>query len=487
MSKTKVIYRDIAVGASENSTITAQLTMDDAVDPQLLATSVEPGKVITLEKNRWALDGTFDKLREESTLAFWSSVISKDDCTFETAPSITIVFSEQYSSMGMTLFFEQATGEYCSEINIKWYQGDALKSEKDFQPDSVQYFCSNRVESYNKIVLTLKKTSKPHRRAKLDQIVLGIIRVFERDELRNASLTNQLDSIALELPVSTFQWTLDSLTEVDYLFQLKQPVEVQNNGNTLGVYYIDDSSRKSARVYKISCKDALGVLGDTVYSGGAYLNGVSAKTLLESLASPFVVEYAEGVADTTLYGLLESGTKRGAIQQVLFAWGVCMATDGGESLRVFPLPEEATVIPKSRTMVGASVTTTAVVTKTEVVAHTYTADANGSIEIGGQKYSDTQAVYSVTNPNLVAGEKENIKKVERATLVSPAIAQAVAQRVYNYYTKRDSISAKIVHNGEKLGDKLSVYTPWGTLMTGNLSKMDIVLSNTVIYKAEVTA
>lgn len=486
MSRTKVIYRDIAVGASEDATITATLTMADA-DPQLLANGVEPGKVITLEHNRWLLDGSFDKTREESTLAFWSNSLSNEDCTFDTNPEITISFDQQYSSMGITLLFEQATGEYCSDVNIKWYQGDTLKSSKDFQPDSVQYFCSNRVESYNKIVLTLKKTSKPGRRAKLDRIIFGIIRVFNRNELRNASLTNEMNETALELPVSTFQWTLDSLTDVDYLFQLKQPVEVQNDDNTLGVYYIDSSERKSGRVYKISCKDALGVLDDTAFSGGAYLNGVSAKTLLETLSSPFAVEYADGVEDATLYGVLEAGTRRGAIQQVIFAWGVCLATDGGETLRVFPLPETAAVVPKDKTMTGASVSTASVITSVEVVAHTYAADSNGGIEIGGQKYSDTQTVYTVKNPNLVATDKENAKKVEGATLVSPAIGQTVAQRVYDFYAKRDTISAKIVYTGEKLGARLSIYTPWGTLLTGNLGKMEVVLSNTVVYNAEVTA
>ena len=180
-------------------------------------------------------------------------------------------------------------------------------------------------------------------------------------------------------------------------------------------------------------------------------------------------------------------TRREAIQQVLFAWGgVCLATDGGSALRVFQQDSTAEVIPKDRTFIGAAVDTASIVTKVSVTAHTYTADSGGSVQVGGVSYKDTTTVYTVSNPNVTAGDRENVKEIPGATLVSTDIGQAVANRVYAYYAKRDTATARIVHKGEKLGDCLSVYTPWGTLVTGNLHKMEIKLSNTVVYGAEVT-
>lgn len=484
MGKTQVIYRDIAVGAAEDADVSVSGQTPES-DHNLLLTGVHPGKIITFERNRWTLDGAYTQYYGQSTVAFWSEALSDEGGSFDKAPVITVSFDQQYSSTGITLIFDLDTGEYCSLVNIKWYQGETLKCDQDFEPDSAEYFCTRRVESYDKLVISLKKTSLPVRRAKLNHIIFGVTRVFGRNNLRNASLTNQMSEISVELPVSTFQWTLDSKEDVDYLFQLKQPVEVQNNGNTLGVYYITGSSRKNERIYKIDCQDALGVLDGTPFAGGAYLSGVSAKTLLSQLASPFEVDFEVDVEDLQLTGILEPGTARSAIQQVVFAWGVCLATDGGEKLRVFNLPDTAAVIPKSRTYQGASTTTTPVVTRVDVTAHSYSADNNGSIDIGGTKYSDTKTVYSVSNPNLVATDKENVKTIEQATLVSPEIGETVAQRTYNYYSKRETIAAKIVYEREKLGDKLSVYTPWGQLLSGNLEKMEVTLSNTIAYKAEV--
>lgn len=485
MSKTTITYKDVAVGAQEGATFSATGATAES-SPALLADGASPGKIITLERDRWALDGSFDRYYEQSTIAFWSAEISGDDGALAAEPTITIAFDQQYSSIGISFVFDDAAGDYVSLINIKWYQGDTLIADQDFMPDHARYFCSKRVESYDKLIITLKKTYPARRRAKLNRIVFGIIRHFEMNDLRSASITNEMDESAIELPISTFNWMLSSTSDVDYMFQLKQPVEVRNNDRLLGVYYISGSSRQSVSVYGIECDDAIGVLSETPFAGGAYLSGVSAKTLLTALAEPFSVEYADDVEDTTLTGVLLEQTAREAIQQVIFAWGVCLATDGGAVIRVFNPGTEPTAIPQNRTFSGASVDTDAIVTKVSVTAHTYTAASNGNIKIGGAAYNDETTVYTVSNPNITASDRENAKAITDATLVSAAIGQVVANRVYAHYAKRNTAAARIVYGGERLGERISIYTPWGTLSTGILSKMEITLSNTVVYKAEVT-
>ena len=485
MSKTTVVYKDVAVGAQEDAAFFVVGETPESV-PALLAAGVSPGKVITLEHDRWALDGSFDKYYEQRTIAFWSTEISDNDGAFTAEPVITVDFDQQYSSMGISFVFDDAVGDYISLLNIKWYQGDTLKADQDFAPNAARYFCSKRVGSYDKLIITLKKTYPARRRAKINRIVFGVERTFGMTELRKASITNEMDENSVELPISTFSWTLDSAADVDYLFQLKQPVEVWNSDNLLGVYYINASSRVAKRVYDIDCHDALGVMSESQFDGEAYLSGVRAKTLLETLCAPFVVEYAEGVTDKTLKGILAAQTKRDAIQQVIFAWGVCLATDGGSKLRVFTLPDAATVIPQNRTFVGASVDTASIVTAVKVTAHTYAEGSNGSVQIGGASYKDTETVYTVNNPNVTAADRQNVVEITGATLVSTDIGQSTAQRVYDYYQKRDTVSAKIVYAGEHLGDKISIYTPWGTLVSGHLKKMEITLSNTVVYNAEVS-
>lgn len=483
MSKTTLLYKDVAPGASEDAAIQTADATEFSVPADLTA-GISPGPVLTCEHNHWLLNGTFGFLETEP-VAFWSTEMSGEDGTFANPPVITITFDQQYSSVGITLVFDSATGDYCTSVNIKWYQDASLKAEKDFSPDAATYFCQQRAESYNKIVITLNSTNLPGRRAKLEHIIFGIYRYFPMAEIRSASIVEETNLISSELPVSTLKWTLDSRENVDFMFQLKQPVEVRNDDNLIGVFYIDSSARLSTSVYDIECNDAVGVLDETPFPGGAYLAGVSAKALLsEIVGEDFPIVYDADVQDTTLMGILLSGSKRTAIQQVLFAWGVCLSTDGRDSLRVFHLPDLSKSVEKNRVYPGVSVKTSAVVTKVSVTAHAYAQDENGSVEIDGIKYSDTTTVYSISNPDVTATDKQNVIEVTDATMVSPGMGQAVAQRVYDYYQKRNTNTAKIVWSGERLGDLLTLPNAWDGANTGNVSRLEIRLSNTVAATCE---
>lgn len=482
MSRTTILYKDIAPGAEEDASVTTT-TAETFANPGLLPAGVTPDPTITCELNHWGLDGTY-MLVENEPVAFWSTEMSNDDCSFANPPVITIDFDQQYSSVGLTLVFDSASGEFCDSVNIKWYQEDTQKASADFSPNSSTYFCQKQVESYNKVVITINRTNLPGRRAKLEHIIFGIFRYFTMGELRSASIVNEMNLIATELPISTMNWTLDSDDDVDFMFQLKQPVEVRNNDNLIGVYYIDAYSRAAATVYDIECYDALGVLDEIPFGGGVY-SGKSAMALLtEILEGDFSIEYGDDVTDTSLTGILQASSKREAIQQVLFAWGVCASTDGRESIYVFNLPDTAEIVSPNRTYTGVIVETSSIVTKVNVKAHTYTQSENGSIEIDGVKYSDTTSVYSVSNPNVTATDKQNVIEISSATLVSPSIGQAVAQRVYDYYLNRNTNKAKIVWDGEQLGDYLTMPNAWNSTNTGHLAKMEIKLSNTVAANCE---
>lgn len=242
--------------------------------------------------------------------------------------------------------------------------------------------------------------------------------------------------------------------------------------------------RTSSRVYPIECCDAIGVLNDMSFAGGVY-SGKSAKALIAELAAPFEVEFDAGVTDMNVTGILKAGSRRAAIQQLLFVWGYCVSTDGRAELRVFSPGTEEVTVPLERTFLGASVSTSAIVTEVQVTAHTFAVAENGSVEVNGVKYADTKAVYSVKNPDVTATDKQKVVKITDATLVSPAVAQTVAQRLYDYHLRRNTGKAKVVFAGEHLGDRISLPDNCGGRTVGNLEKMEIKLSNTVVYTAGV--
>lgn len=482
MSKTTVLYKDIAPGAAEDAAVSTSAASTFSV-PARLPEGVTPEPIISGELNHWGLTGEFVSLDSQSQkLAFWSTGQSNSNCQFSSPPVITIRFSQLYSSVGVTLVFDRAAGDYCTSVNIKWFQGDTLKVDKLFAPDSPSYFCEQTVTSYDKIEIALKGTSLPYRYAKLEQILFGVYRYFGMTELRRASIVNEMNLIAAELPVSTMKWTLDSREDVDYMFQLKQPTEVWNDDHLIGVYYVDGYRRTAKSVYDIDCYDAFGVLGESPFTGGVY-SGYSARQLLRDIVGADFELVFETV-DTNLSGIIQPCTRREAMQQVLFAWGACASTDGRESIRVFVPGGTAVEIGQDRVYTGVTVETAAIVTEVRVTAHEYVESSDGNVEFGGVKYQDNQTVFAVTNPNVTASDKQNVVEITDATLVSPVIGQAVAQRVYDDYARRSTNKAKLIWRGERLGDCITVPNAWGGTNTGEIARMEIALSNTVAASCE---
>lgn len=479
MSKTEILYKDIAPAAEDDASVATSGAASFSNLAQL-PHGVESVAVASCERNCWGLNGQ-SRLVTGQNLAFWSTEQSGEDCRFTNAPVITVTFSEQHSSLGVTLAFDQ-TGTYCTQFNIKWYQGSTLKADVDYTPTGPTAFCQQTVTSYDKVVITLNGTDLPYRYAKLEHIIFGVYRYFGMSELRNASITNQMNCIASELPISKMKWTLDSREDVDFMFQLKQPVQVHNNGGLIGVYYIDSYSRSTKNVYAIDCYDAFGVLDESPFQGGVYTSK-SAKALLnEIVGGDFMVDCE--AADVNLTGVIQSCTRREAAQQVLFPWGACASTDGRESIRVFALGAGLSAIGEDRTYSGVTVDTSAIVTEVRVTAHTYTQSSDGSVEIGGVKYKDIETVYTVKNPSVTANDRQNVIEVSGATLVSTAIGQATAQRVYDYYQKRNTNKGKFVWAGERLGDYVSLPNAWGGTNAGHIEKLEIALSNTVAASSE---
>lgn len=481
MSKSQIIYKDIAPGADTDVTVSTNGAQGFSV-PRDLPQGGEQAPLISSELNAWTLNGTF-LAADRHAPAFWSTSQSGANGAFSAKPTITLQFGQQYTSLGITLLFDEATGDYCSSVTIKWYQQSTLKASQTFAPDAVSYTCVKRVESFDKIVITLNSTSLPHRFAKLSRILIGVYRYFDRSSMLATSVINEMDLIADKLPISTLSWGLNSHEDVEYLFQLKQPVEAWNDNRLIGIFYIDKSSRSSKSQYQIECQNAFGVLDGIPFPGGVYSGKSAAALLREIVGNDFELEIT--APDITLPGgAILPGTRREAMRQVLFAWGACASTDGASGIRVFSPPTSPAEIGRDRTFPGIGVTTDAIVTSVRVTAHTFQQAADGIVEINGVMYNDINNVVVINNPDVTANDKQNVIEITDATLVTPANAQAVAQRIYDHYTRRSTHESRFVWRGERLGDLVRQPNSWGGTNTGNLLKMEMKLSNTLIASGE---
>ena len=484
----KLIYRDIALGA-EGATVSSSAA-ESFSDIKKIPFGIEPPATATCEANGWGLIPEY-QVRDKQPFAFWSAARSGADCSFSTPPTITLDFSAQFTATGITISFSPASMDYCAQFRISWYQDGVVKHSERFYPTEPQFVAQRTVEAFDKIVFAFEKTSLPGKRVKVEDIIIGVIRHFEGDELKSASFVHEVDLISDTVPINILDASFHSLNDVDFVFQSKQPVTGYNDDKLIGVYYIEEGRRTGATDYEISCYDALGILDLEDYDGGLWLTDTPLVDILQEVfGGAFLFDIDPAFENSTLRGYIEPSKKREALKHIAFALGAVVDTSGSSAIKLYPAPVgTGNTIPAAQTYTGGAVTVSDKVTEVTVTAYIIfderPDDNDEYIEHNGEKYryyTDTKHAY---NPNTVAFDPANKVRFDKSYLVNLSNAQTLADKIMAYYMRREKYAFKHVLNEQKPSDRARVTLPWDGEAEGNLTKMTISVTGIAVSETEM--
>ena len=486
----KARYKDIAVGADNDATVTTTAKMAFS-DVSLIPYGVNPPALATCEPNGWGLTHRY-KVRNNEPIAFWSSAQSRNTCTLAGPPTITIDFTEQYTTTGLTIQFAVNSFDFCRKITVTWYQGENIKATEEYAPDSPFFVINKTVEAFDKLVFEFLETNLPRKRCKVENILIGVVRDFTTTELKDVKAIHEIDLISSIVPINVLDADIHSKDEVDYIFQKKQPVELTDNGDLIGVYYIDKGERTGRLDFNISCKDVIGLLDLVTYGGGLWLKDTPLTTILNDVfGGVYKFDIDPAFANSKLRGFIEPDKKqREALQQIAFALGAVVDTTGTNKIRIFPPPfGEANEISDKQTYTGGKVKTSDTVTEVTVTAYIINderpADDDLSIEFNGEKYKYYTVTKHAYNPNTVTSDPENVKKFSKCYLVNLSNAQTLANNIMAYYQRRDAYSFKHVLSGQQVAGRHTATLPWGGTASGHITKMTVTTSNITVSDTEM--
>lgn len=519
---------------------------------QLKLDAVTAPAVATLEHNFWALDGTFEAFPDEpdtKTWGLWSASMSGVNGTFTEPPILTIGFTSNHSSMGISFEFDPHGNNFPNHINIKWYGsgGTVLLADKDFNPNSWRYSAMHTAENYDKLEITFYSMAIPYRYLKLQKINYGVLRQFEGNEVIDASILEEVNPISAELRINTLSFKLHS-PDGDFnilnpqgiytLLQQRQPLvvteRIDSTEKPMGTFFLDTWENPTENTFTMSAMDAIGIMEGTTYKGGMLTSEMASVVLADILDDAgFGYDIASVYASIPVYGWLPIASHREALQQVAFAIGAVVDTSRSDIVRVYPLSTAVTgMITKDRKHTGGGVKLRGLVTGVEVTGHSYVASTeavelfNGSLAIGqyeitftdpahtlgitggtifasncnyaqisvsspgtvvlsGKKYIDTTQIAGVYMATLPAGGKKNVLKVEEATLVSSANVQVVAERVYGYYQRRIEQTVPMKLDAEQVGQTVEVETLYNELRAGTIESLETSLTGGFLTKATI--
>ncbi|OUM86646.1 MAG: hypothetical protein BAA01_11600 [Bacillus thermozeamaize] len=170
----------------------------------------------TFEKDYWRLDGSFHippRADEgNSELGWWSDEICAEDGTFSTPQVVEFTFAEEHNSMGVTVHFDAAAGEYASDFDIDVYRADGMLVTHEAVRENQKpiYTLIRGLDNYGKIVITIRKWAKPYRRARIVEVDFGVVKEYEGDKLIKVNLIEQMNVVGDKLPANELKFTVDN-------------------------------------------------------------------------------------------------------------------------------------------------------------------------------------------------------------------------------------------------------------------------------------
>lgn len=437
----------------------ASTSAKDFSQTGLLHDNVRQAAYGTMELNQFVLDGSREIFPDEypNDVPYWSDEKSGSEGLYAKNPSLEISFTQAHSSIGLTLYFAEDIPE---QIQITWYTlfGTKLIS-KTFQPDQKKYFCSQQVQNYGKIIIEFTKSIWPFRYAKLDYIEYGQMWLLGRNNIKSASVYEELDITGASLSINTAKVEiLDpdndfELSNHDGLWkslQKEQSIAIREyiDGDPVdcGTFYLDEWDCRENTV-SFSMVDIIGIMDKTQYYEGAVYEDAEAGDLIDSvMLSCGIEEYTveEEVRKTKLSGWLGIQSHREALQQIVFACGAVADCSRSPGIRIYkPDRYVSRTIGLDRKFQGTQITLL---------------DYVSSVTVSFYQYVPSQEAKQISKSILPAG----ITKVEfREPCLPESIAVSAGEIIEaktNYAVIQMGTAGECILSGRKYEETESAYT-----------------------------
>ena len=306
---------------------------------------------------------------------------------------------EAFSATGITFRFWPSTEEWCSEIYVTWYYNDEVVGATTAFPDSGNWSLDYPVDQFNRVDIEIVATNIPGHFAKLQQIQIGQVIVFFQDELVRVTLLNEVDPSSCELSADELTVEIRDSKRSKLDIRKNHQLQLYRNDEMIASHFVRDSAREGESKITLKGHSAIAMLEDT-FLGGFYDKESLPEILSAVLGDmPYVTEIS--LLSKTISGYLPACTKRAALQQIAFAAGAYVTTQGNGTIQINAVPDIFATAPvsgfgKDKVLSGSNLTQVAPPKKIQVTAHKYT------------EIEEIEELAEVSVPNKSPGRQEEI-------------------------------------------------------------------------------
>lgn len=212
----KIIYKVTEPGLNDTYSME---TNGEAVYSDISDLSNTEGmiKYATLEPGIWMLDGSCYLLPDEAPYGdnkFVSSEFCDNDGYFTANPVITLLWESVHSTVipGITVQWSALFNEYPIEFTVRVMSDDTvINTFESTENNSALTVIMTDIQNFNKVEVEIVRWNIPNHRARMEQLFVGIINTYTKDNIMSFSATDSVDILSGELPEQNATFVLDNI------------------------------------------------------------------------------------------------------------------------------------------------------------------------------------------------------------------------------------------------------------------------------------
>lgn len=259
----------------------------------------------TLEQNLWVLNGERKAIpvSDYGGSGYVGDVLSDEVCVFtEKMPLITLNFTKVFDHFipGITITWSPTYGEFADTFIVTAYKGDTIVARKEVDGNrSVKTLVMMDIVNYDRIVIMVRKWCLPYHRARVEEIFVGMNKVYSKTELFDYSHSQSVNPVSTSLPKTEIKFSIGN-ADGEY-----NPYNEQG----MAKYLMARQEVKARYGMKLNDGSVEWIKGGTFYLSEWYAkqNGLTAEFTARDLLEFMSATYEENhdLSSRTLYDLAE--------------------------------------------------------------------------------------------------------------------------------------------------------------------------------------
>lgn len=170
----------------------------------------------TFEPHGWKGDGSQPIAPDDGDIdgsiqTGWWSVASNENGQFVTDPWLEITLGSKHNGVGFTVIFDEKTNQYPAKMTVTSFDEIGVIDIVTIDVTSARQEVFMPIwEGYNRVRLSFPKTAKPYQTVRVAEVIFGIIRTYDKNNIKQASIVNEVSPIANNLPSNELRLTIDN-------------------------------------------------------------------------------------------------------------------------------------------------------------------------------------------------------------------------------------------------------------------------------------